>query len=72
MIIQVNVKPNSKEEKAEKISKNEYVIWLKEKAQKGKANQELIKILCKEFRVSYKKIKIKNPTSRKKIVEIIF
>jgi len=70
MIIHVAVKPGSKEEKIEKISKTEYKISVKEPAEKGKANARIIKIISKEFGVSYKKIKIKNPSSRKKIIEI--
>ena len=48
MIIKVKVKPNSKEEKIEKISD----------------------LLSKALDVSYKDIKIKNPTSREKIIEV--
>ena len=70
MIVYINVKPNFKEEKIEKISENEYFVWLKEKAEKGKANIALIKILSKELGVHFRDIKIKNPSSRKKIVEI--
>ena len=70
MIIHTNVRPNSKESKIEKVSNDEYSVWLKEKPIDGKANTALVKILSKEFNVSYKNIKIKNPRSKKKIVEI--
>ena len=70
MIIHVNVKPNSKEEKIERVSENEYKVSLKEKPLDGKANVALIKLLCREFNAHYKKIRIVNPTSRKKIVKI--
>ena len=70
MIIHVNVKPNSLDEKIEKISDGEYNINVKEKAEDNKANIRIVNILSKEFSVSFKKIKIKNPKSRKKIVEI--
>jgi len=70
MIIHVKAKPNSSEEKVEKISNNEYEINVKEKAEQGKANNRIINILSKKFNVSAKNIKIKNPASRKKIVEI--
>jgi uncharacterized protein len=70
MIIYINVKPNSSEEKIEKINEKEYNIWLKEKPIDGKANKALLKLLSKYFDVSFKNIKIKNPSSRKKIVEI--
>jgi len=71
MIIKAKVKPNSKEEKIEKISENEYVISVKEPAENNKANIRLINLLSKELNVSYKCIKIKNPTSRDKIIEIL-
>jgi len=70
MNIFVSVKPGSKEEKIEKISNTEYKIRVKAPAEKGKANARIIKIMSKEFGVSYKNIKIKNPSSRKKVVEI--
>lgn len=70
MILKVKVKPGSKAEKIEKISENEYVILLKERAEDGKANQRLINILAKEFDVDFRRIKIKNPKSRNKIIEI--
>ncbi len=70
MIIKVKVKPNSKYENIEKISDNEYIISLKEKAEDGKANQRLINLLSKELGIHYSFIKIKNPKSRNKIVEL--
>lgn len=69
-IIYLHVRPSSKEEKIEKISIDEYIICVKEQAVKGKANKAVIKLLSKEFGISYKNIRIKNPLSKKKIVEI--
>lgn len=70
MIIYVNVKPNSKEEKIEKMSESEYVLRVKEPAEDGKANKRVINLLAKKFEVDFRKIKIKNPMSRKKVIEI--
>jgi len=70
MIVNIKVKPNSKEEKIEKISEKEYIIHVKEPAEDNKANIRVINLLSKELNVSYKNIKIKNPLSRNKIVEI--
>lgn len=70
MIINVKVRPNSREEKIEKISEKDYIICVKELPEKGKANKRVIRLLSKKFRVSSRKIYIKNPLSRKKIVEI--
>ena len=70
MIIKIKVKPNSKEEKIEKISDGSYVLSVKEPAEDNKANIRVINLLSKELNVSFKKIKIKNPASRNKIVEI--
>lgn len=71
MIIYVNVEPLSDEENIEKISIKEYVLRVKEPAEKWKANKAVIKLLSKKFGISYKNIIIKNPLSKKKIVEII-
>jgi uncharacterized protein YggU (UPF0235/DUF167 family) len=71
MIIKAKVKPNSKEEKIEKIGKNEYEINVKEPAEDNKANIRVINLLSKELNTSHKNIKIKNPASRYKIIEII-
>ena len=71
MIINVKVHPGSREEKVEKITNGEYEIYLSERAEKGKANIELVKLLSKEFKVNGKNVKIKNPSSRRKIIEII-
>ena len=70
MIINVNVKPNSSEDKVEKVNDGEYNVSVKEEAEDNKANNRVINLLAKEFGVNYRKIKIKNPKSRKKIVEI--
>ena len=70
MIINISVKPNSNENKLIKIDDRNYIAYISEPAEKNKANVQLIRILCKEFNVSHKNIKIKNPSSRKKIVEI--
>lgn len=70
MIINVKVKPNSIKNKFVKIEENEYIVEIKEPAENNRANVSLLKMLSKEFGVSYKKVKIKNPNSRKKIVEI--
>jgi len=71
MIIKVRVKVGSGKQEIEKIGDNKYVVSLKERAENGKANLELIKFLKKEFKKNYeiKDIKIiKGKTSRDKIV----
>jgi uncharacterized protein YggU (UPF0235/DUF167 family) len=70
MIIKVKVKPNSKEEKIEKVGESEYKIDVKEPAEDNKANIRVINLLSKELGISHKNIKIKNPTSRDKLIEV--
>ena len=70
MKIQVKVKPGAKEERIAKMGDCEYFVSLKERAENGKANVRLINLLSKEFGVGFKDIAIKNPTSRKKIIEV--
>jgi uncharacterized protein YggU (UPF0235/DUF167 family) len=70
MIIKVKAKPNSKEEKFEKLEDGSYVISVKEPAEDNKANIRVINILAKGLSVNHKQIRIKNPKSKEKIVEI--
>ncbi len=70
MIIRVHVKPGSVKEQIVKIGESEFVVSLKERAEDGKANIRLINILAKKFEVSFREVVIKNPTSRRKIIEI--
>lgn len=70
MIIWVNVKPGSKHDKLEKVNDGEYYAEISEKAEDNKANIKLINLLSKEFDVNFRNIKIKNPKSREKIIEI--
>ncbi len=70
MILRVKVIPGSSYERLEEISEGEYVAHIKEKAEDGKANKRLINLLAKKLGVNWRAIKIKNPKSRSKIVEI--
>lgn len=70
MIIHINVHPGAREEKIKKLAENTYRIDIKARAEKGKANAAVIKLLSKELDVPQKDIIIKNPTRRRKRVEI--
>jgi len=71
MKIEVKVKPNSKQQKIEKVSLNNYLIHLKSSPVDGKANAELIQLLTKQFGVSKSQVVIKlGLSSRQKVVEI--
>ncbi len=66
--INVKVKPNSRKQKIKKISDNEYLVLVKSKAEKNKANIELLKLLKKYLQKNIKIIKGKK--SKNKVVEI--
>lgn len=68
MLIKVKVKPNSKKQEIVKISKEEYLIYLKKPAQDNKANEELIKLLKKELKKPARIVK--GLTSRTKLIEV--
>ena len=71
MKIFVKVKPNSKEERLEKMDENNYSVWVKEKPREGRANLAAIKILAEHFGVSKSNvILLKGRTSKQKIFEI--
>ncbi|MBI2632068.1 DUF167 domain-containing protein [Candidatus Pacearchaeota archaeon] len=69
-IIFLEVKASSSQQRIEKIDEMNYRIWVMEHREKGKANKAILKIMARYFGISYKNIKIKNPLSRKKIIEI--
>ena len=70
MKIIVYVKPNAKYDEVRQLNEKEYGVAISKPALDGKANLQLIKILSKEFKVPQKNILIKNPRSRKKVVEV--
>lgn len=72
MKIFVKVKPKAREEKVEKIDENHYFIHTKNRAEKGKANEGVVRLLSVYFSVSKSAIKIASgKTSRLKIIDII-
>ena len=70
MIIKIKVKPNSSINKLEKTSENEYNAYIRKPPENNKANIKLINLLSKHLKIPAKKIKIKNPKSRTKIIQI--
>jgi uncharacterized protein (TIGR00251 family) len=71
MKIQVKVKPNAKQQKIDELADGSFIIALKSPPVDGKANQELIKILAKRFKVSKSEVLIKSGAlSRHKCIEI--
>jgi uncharacterized protein len=72
MLIKVKVTPNSKKDEIVKKKKDdEFEVRAKEKAEEGRANRAVIKVLADYFRVDELKIKlIKGFKERNKIFEI--
>jgi len=54
----VNAKPNSKIEKIEKIDDENFIVFVKEKPFKGKANKRIAKILAEYLKISQKSLKL--------------
>jgi len=72
MKIFVKAKPNSREEKVEKIDENNYVVSVKEPPIKGKANEAIRNALAVYFKTGSARVKITSGfSSRNKIVEIL-
>lgn len=71
MRISVKVKFGSGKREVEMIGESEYVVRVKERPVKGKANEEMIKLLSDHFKVGRINIKIvSGATSSKKVVRI--
>jgi len=72
MRIYVKVIPKSSRNKVEKISDEEYKIWLTAPPIDGKANKSLVEILADHFNVSKSNIEIVGgKTSKIKIVDVL-
>lgn len=71
MKIVVRVKPNSKEDKIEKISENEFFVFVKSPPIGGKANAAVIELLARHFNKNKALISIiSGQWARIKVIEI--
>jgi len=72
MKITVKARPNSHEEKMQKVSGTEFIVSVKEPPVHGLANKAIIKALADYFNVSQVRVHIVSGyTSRQKVVEIL-
>lgn len=68
--ILVNLKPGSSQEKIIQTNDNEFTIYLRAKLHDGEANEALIKLLSKHFKVPKTTIRItRGAKSRTKTIE---
>ncbi len=71
MKIVVTAKPGAREEGIVKLSDTEYAVSVKERPEKGKANQAIISALAKYFKTPSINIRIVvGHTTKKKIIDI--
>jgi len=71
MKITVKVKTKAKEQRVEKVAENVFAVWVKEPAQKGKANSAVIKAVAKHFKTPQSNVQIASGlSSRQKIIII--
>ncbi len=67
----VKVKPNSKSQNIKEEADGSLIVQLKSSPVDGKANDELIKLLAKQFDVPKSNIRIKSGlSSRQKLIEV--
>ena len=68
---QITVKPGSSQEKIIETAPGELIVYLRSKAHDGEANDALIKLLSKHFKVAKTTIKIlRGQKSRQKLIEL--
>ena len=71
MKISVKAKPNSREERVEKIDEENYIVSVKELPEKGRANEAIRNALAVHFKIASSRVKIiSGYSSRSKIIEI--
>lgn len=58
MRIYVRINPNSKVEKVEELGNNHYVARVKAPPQENKANQDLIRVFARHFKIAKSRISI--------------
>jgi uncharacterized protein (TIGR00251 family) len=68
MQIKVTVKPNTREERIQKIGENEFLIMLKASPRHGRANARLITMLSHHFQKNVRIVR--GVTSRHKIIDL--
>jgi len=71
MKITVKVKTKAREQKVEKVGENIFAVWVKEPAEKGKANMAVVKVLSAYFKTSQNKVRIVSGLSSHQKVIII-
>lgn len=70
MKISVRVKPNTKEEKVEKVGEV-FTVYVKEPAKEGRANRAVIELLSEYFKIPKSQIVILTGIkSKQKIIEV--
>ena len=72
MRIYIKVITKSSQRRVEKMDDETYKVWVTVAPEKGKANQEVIKLLAKYFRVAKSQVEIlSGKTAKIKLVEIL-
>lgn len=70
-MLSVSVKPRARQEKVDKLSEAEYVVWVRAPAHEGRANEAVIALLAKHLAVPKSSLRIvRGEKTRRKIIEI--
>jgi uncharacterized protein len=68
----VKARPSAREEKVEKISETNFIVWIKKPPVKGKANKAIIKALAEYFDIAPSGVVlVAGSSSRQKVFEIL-
>lgn len=72
MKISVRIKPGSRQEKVVKDPLDGYLVWVREPAKEGKANEAAVRVLAEHFGVAKSCVRIiSGNLSRNKVFEIL-
>lgn len=72
MVIYIKVKPKFYKERVEKIDESHFIVCTQKIPEKGKANNDVIRILAKYFQISPSRVIITSGfTSKNKTVTVI-
>lgn len=71
MKISLKVKANSRQEKIEKVSERQFLVWVNDPAKDGKANKAVIELLSAYFSIAKSRIVIlRGEKNKNKLISI--
>ncbi len=71
-LLRVKAHPNAKEDRVAPLANGGYEVWVRAKAEGGRANEAVLALLARELRIERKRLRLfKGATSPSKLVQVL-